>query len=148
MINVEWDTSDFIEVTNKDIQDVENQLGIKFPLDYIAVIKKFNGCSPIQDLVSRENFSEPFGYLLSIGKEDESIDLYKTYTNVKDRLIDNVFPFADDPGGNLYCFDYRSSDHPSICYWDHEEAFENREKAIKFICHTFTDLIESLTEDE
>lgn len=39
MINVEWDTSDFIEVTNKDIQDVENQLGIKFPLDYIAVIK-------------------------------------------------------------------------------------------------------------
>lgn len=88
MLNqIEWDTSDFFEVTDEEIKNVEKQLGVKFPLDYIATIKKYNGCSPIQDIVSKENFREPFGYLLSIGKEKESIDLLKTYSNVEDRLI-------------------------------------------------------------
>jgi hypothetical protein len=150
MLNqIEWDTSDFFEVSDEEIKKVEKQIGIKFPLDYIATIKKYNGCSPLQDIVRREDFREAFGYLLSIGNENESIDLLKTYSNVKDRLMKNIVPFADDPGGNLYCFDYRSyDDQPSIVFWDHEEAYENPEKAVTFVCNNFTDLIESLTEYE
>ncbi|MEC1261439.1 SMI1/KNR4 family protein [Bacillus swezeyi] len=151
MQNVKWrKRSTFKEATNEQIHSLEETLNIEFPLDYKEYIKEFNGCSPVDKrVVVIEGFRESINNLLSIGDPERPIDLYKTFNNVKDRLVDNVFPFATDAGGNLFCFDYRESvKKPTVVFWDHEEAFENPDAALTYVCDNFIELINSLQEYE
>lgn len=49
------------------------------------------------------------------------------YEDVKEELLDNLYPFANDFFGNFLCFDYRkNSTSPTIVFWYHEE--EDMEK--------------------
>ncbi|WP_458117969.1 SMI1/KNR4 family protein [Bacillus sp. PK6-026] len=151
MKHIHWrKRSTFKEPTHEQIHSLEATLNIKFPLDYKEYIKEFNGCSPVDKrVVVIAGFRESINNLLSIGDPERPIDLYKTVNNVKDRLVDNIIPFATDAGGNLFCFDYRNSEtSPTVVFWDHEEAFENPEAAVTYVCDNFTELINSLREYE
>ncbi|MGP1910122.1 SMI1/KNR4 family protein [Metabacillus sp. JX24] len=121
-------------------------MSIKFPLDYREFIKDHNGCAPLnKNVVCINDFRETLNYLLSIGDQSRPIDLLSTYANIKDRLIDGVFPFAKDPGGNMFCFHFTNQNsEPEIVFWNHEEAFEDRNNALTFVCSSFTELISSL----
>lgn len=66
----------------------------------------------------------------------------------KDRLIEKVIPFAEDPFGNLLCFDYRNDDQPIIVFWEHEKAFNDKESATIYLCDTFTKLMLMLHEPQ
>ena len=90
---------------------------------------------------------EVFNNFLSFDEEDSS-NIINAYNDVKDRLIEKVIPFAEDPFGNLLCFDYRNSEQPIIVFWEHEKAFNNKENAISFICNTFSELLNMLHESE
>lgn len=71
------------------------------------------------------------------------------YEGQKDRLIEGVYPIADDPFGNAFCFDYRQDpNNPSIVFWNHEEAFENPEKALTYVCSSFSEFLSNLHEME
>jgi len=80
-----------------------------------------------------------FGCLLSFEK-GSPINIEYVYSWVKDDLPDKVFPFARDPFGNLYCFDYRDSDDPTIVYWYHETS------SITKVCDRFSEIEEMLYE--
>lgn len=57
----------------------------------------------------------------------------------KDDLIRNLVPFADDEGGNYFCFDEtgRVFFYP-LDAWDHElSRQENKEKTPEFLCSSF-----------
>ncbi|MDA7028615.1 SMI1/KNR4 family protein [Bacillus sp. CLL-7-23] len=149
MQKIDWDKDEnFKEVSEEEINHLENHFSINFPNDYREFIKNHSGCDPLdKDVVDIGDFRETLNGLFDIRDDDETISLLEMYIGSKDRLIDNVIPFADDPAGNLFCFDYRrSSTDPVIVFWDHEEAFENPENALTYICDSFTDLINSLRE--
>ncbi len=61
-----------------------------------------------------------------------------------------MLPFADDPGGNLLCFDWRKAKTPTspvVVFWDHEHEDlegEDLDRPLLYICDTFTDLPNSL----
>ena len=132
-------------VSEQDITSIESLLNIKFPRDYIECAKNNHGGNPIPQIYGFVGHQEAvFNSLLSLNPKENNYIL-DVYDNVKDRLLSGVYPFADDPFGNLICFDYRNSDGIStVVLWDHESCHENLEKAIIPICKTFTELLSKL----
>ncbi|HEL1761160.1 TPA: SMI1/KNR4 family protein [Streptococcus suis] len=54
------------------------------------------------------------------------------------RLPSTLFPFGEDPFGNLLCFDY--SDNQSAVFWNHEMLDNNGQNTV-FMAQSFTDFI-------
>ncbi|WP_242556921.1 SMI1/KNR4 family protein [Bacillus sp. HU-1818] len=98
MQSIKWrKRSTFQEATNSQIEYVEEKLKIKFPTDYREFIKDHNGCSPIdRKVVLFQDSRESINNLLSIGDPTRPTDLLSTIDNVKDRLVDNIIPFATE----------------------------------------------------
>lgn len=134
-------------VETTSISKVEDIFGIEFPRDYVECIIKNNGGYPKPNRFNLNGNEEVFNNFLSFDEEDSS-NIINAYNDVKDRLIEKVIPFAEDPFGNLLCFDYRNSEQPIIVFWEHEKAFNNKENAISFICNTFSELLNMLHESE
>lgn len=144
MENIIWD-SIHGEVELNQIVKVEKALGIKFPKDYIGCAKINNGGYPSKEAFDFDARTEAvFNRLLSF-HDDKKNYIVSVFNGIKDRLVDGVYPFADDPFGNHLCFDYRGNNKkPVIVFWDHEAAFMNIEEAVFKVCDTFTELLEKL----
>ena len=144
--NLRWICeNDSVETTT--ISKVEAIFGIEFPRDYVECIIKNDGGYPKPNRFLLNGNEEVFNNLLSFDEEDSS-NMIVTYNDVKDRLIEKVIPFAEDPFGNLLCFDYRNNKQPTIVFWEHEKAFYNKETATSYLCDSFTDLISMLHETQ
>lgn len=149
MNNIIWKRT-IGELDMNDINKVEKHWGVTLPDDYKQCCINNHRGRPNPCVYDFEyKTGALFSYLLSF-KEDNSYYILKDYNNIKDRLVDNVYPFADDPGGNFICFDYREGKDktPKVVYWDHELAYEDPATAIFYICDTFTELLSKLYESE
>lgn len=145
--NIVWMFS-YKPVSEDEIAAVESSLNIRFPEDYIECAKNSHGGNPSMQVYNFKGHQEAvFNSLLSLNPNENNYIL-DVYNDIKDRLVDDVYPFADDPFGNFICFDYRKSEGstPTVVFWDHELAHENPEKALFPICKTFTELLCRLTE--
>lgn len=144
--NLRWICeNDSVEITT--ISKVEAIFGVKFPKDYIEIIRKNDGGYPKPNRYNLNSNEEVFNNLLSFDEEDSS-NMIDTYNDVKDRLIAKIIPFAEDPFGNLICFDYRNNEQPIIVFWDHEKAFNDKESALSYLCNSFTELLLMLHESQ
>ncbi len=129
---------------NKMIENVERYFRVLLPKDYIKIVKNFDGGRTNKNLFKIDNSEEVFGNMLTL-YECKYTNIITNYEYVKDRLIDGIIPFADDPGGNLICFRYIDKKLKDIVFWDHE--IEEPEKNYKHICNTFTEFLDMLYED-
>lgn len=135
------------DVEESAISRVETIFNVEFPKDYIECIMKNDGMYPKPDRFTLNGNEEVFNNLLSFDEEDSG-NIIDTYNYVKDRLVKKVIPFAEDPFGNLICFDYRNNGQPIIVFWDHEKAFNDKESAMSYLCDSFTDLLSMLHESQ
>lgn len=147
MNNIKWIGLKEKEITDEHVQQVEKYLGIKFPNDFINCIKKYDGGYPLPHTFNIQGQgADVFNKLLTFDLESKH-SILQVYEDVKDRLINKIYPFARDPFGNLLCFDYRNDPQsPTVVFWDHEE--EEVEEAIFPVCSSFTELLDSLYEFE
>lgn len=122
------------------ISKVEKKLCIKFPKDYIKIVMKNDGGYPKPNRFNLNGNEEVFNNLLSFDEEDCS-NIIDTYNDVRDRLIEKIIPFGEDSFGNLICFDYRNNDQPTVVFWEHEKAFNDKQSATTYLCDSFTDLL-------
>lgn len=129
------------------ISNVETVFGVKFPKDYVEIIMKNDGGYPKPNRFNLNGEEEVFNNLLSFDEEDSS-NMIDTYNDVKDRLDEKVIPFAEDPFGNLICFDYRTNNQPTIVFWEHEKKFNDNEPYLSYLCDSFTDLLLMLHESQ
>ena len=147
MKNITWSFMSKTPITDEEIQKAEKYFGIKFPEDFIACVKKYDGGYPrpkIFDVPGRDE--NVFSKLLTFDLESRN-SIIQVYEDIKDRLVDKVYPFGKDSFGNHLCFDYRNnSQSPTIVFWEHEE--EEIEKAIYPVCSSFTELLNSLGDYE
>ena len=144
--NIRWICeNDNVEITT--ISNVETMLGVKFPKDYIEIAMTNDGGYPKPNRFDFNDNEEVFNNLLSFDEEDYS-NIINTYNDIKDRLIEKVIPFAEDPFGNMICFDYRNNEQPVVIFWEHEKAFNDKESAISYLCDTFTELMLMLHESK
>ncbi|MFP7493403.1 SMI1/KNR4 family protein [Terribacillus saccharophilus] len=123
MSNVKWRSWDE-PVTKKEVENVEETLGVKFPLDYIEVAMNFNGAHVSPELFRVEGKNKVFGTLLTYDNEDDE-HIVEVFNDYKDTLPEKIVPFAFDPAGNLICFDYKEhEENPIVVFWEHENAGE------------------------
>ncbi|KMT63017.1 SMI1/KNR4 family protein [Paenilisteria newyorkensis] len=124
MSKAEWQFADEA-VSLEEVLAVQNNLGVKFPSDYVECVQINNGASLEPELFELETGVEKvFGTLLSFDKESDEfiLDVFNDY---KAALPADVIPIAFDPAGNLICFDYKNSEvSPTVVYWNHENAGE------------------------
>ncbi len=147
MSNITWIGVSEKEITDNEIKKVEQYFNIKLPNDFIECVKKYDGGYPrpkVFDISGQDEST--FNDLLTLHIDDK-YSIVQRYENIKEWLVDRVYPFASDSFGNFLCFDYRNNpESPTIVFWDHEE--EDIEKAIYPVCSTFTELLDSLRDFE
>lgn len=144
--NIKW-ICDNGKLDMNDIYKVENIFGIKFPKDYVKCILYNNGGYPTHDRFILNGNEEILNNLVSLDEKDSN-NILDIFNDIKEHLIKNLIPFAEDPFGNLLCFDYRNNSQPSIVFWEHEKAFNDKEMAITYLCISFTELISILYESK
>jgi len=159
MSSIKWRRPDE-PLKRDDILKVERLFGVFFPEDYVDCVQLYHGASVIPYRVDLNGNVRVFANLLSFS--DSSVDnIVKAYFDNKDRFKEGIFPFACDPSGNYFCFDYRKDkNNPSVVFWNHEIAVnesdysqeqlkrinlsEAQEKAMERVCNSFTELLDML----
>lgn len=160
MSKVQWRSPDE-PIIREDVKNVEQELNINFPLDYIECVMKNNGAHVSPEVFEVEGKRKVFGTLLSYDMDDDE-NIIEVFDDYKDTLPAELVPFAFDPAGNLICFDYKNDkNNPVVVFWEHENAGEKEmlmqeeglteeqveERArenVFYIADTFTDFLSKL----
>lgn len=151
MARVEWQFGQD-SVTRNEIADLEKEWGVTFPPPFVEVVLACHGGVPepgdIQIAGKRTTTVQCLIPIVAPVHDDDhdSIHMRRNYEWVQDRLPDGVFPFAQEPGGDLFCFDYCDVEtEPTIAYWDHDIASpENPEGGITFVASSFSAMLSML----
>ncbi|SFI86170.1 SMI1 / KNR4 family (SUKH-1) [Treponema bryantii] len=118
--------------TVEKISHVEKMIDAHLPENLKTIVLLNNNGRPEKDCFDTEiNQGVQFKQLLSFNEDDvETIYAYIDFIKKE-----KIFPFADDPSGNLICLDKEK-----IILWNHE----TNEK--EFIADSLEDFINSLYE--
>ncbi|KLA27205.1 SMI1/KNR4 family protein [Bacillus cereus] len=123
MNKVEWRSPDK-PLLRENVKNVEKELGIHFPLNYIECVMKNNGAHVSPEVFEIEGKRKVFGTLLTYDMDDDE-NIIEVFYDYNDTLPSALVPFAFDPAGNLICFDYKNHEEdPIVVFWEHEEAWE------------------------
>ncbi|SMO63818.1 SMI1/KNR4 family protein [Melghirimyces algeriensis] len=142
---VRWKSSNKT-ATDTEIQIVEKELDIRFPQDFVLCVKKNNGGCPEPNVINIKGSGEVFRQLLDFHHDQPMYIVEEAEDLQIEGLSERIIPFANDPFGNYFCFDYRESEsNPAIVFYDHETDPDD-DMALTYVCDTFTELIESLHE--
>lgn len=120
------------------IRKLEDELGIKFPIDYVEFIKDNNSAR-----VRPKHFR--------VNDNVESINNFhnvsEAYHFTDERLPEKVIPFARDAGDNQICFDYRNGNKISVLFWDYGSP-KNDGLDLSLVSESFGDFLNALFEFE
>lgn len=86
MINVTWIGVNKKEITDENIQKVEQYFKIKFPIDFVECVKKYDSGYPrlkIFDVTGQDE--NVFSKLLTFDLESRN-SIIQVYDDIKDRL--------------------------------------------------------------
>lgn len=109
------------------VAKLEKDLNIKLLESYKFCLANFHCGHPDPDEIDVEGKGTTFiaWFLSADDKNPKSGYILGRLRTLGSDIPDRIIPFARDPGGNLFCFDYRSSETPSVVFWDHEAASTN-----------------------
>ena len=127
------------DVTDEMIKAVENQIGFKFPEDFIENIKLHDGGYPIPNKIIIDGQEEILNNLISFIESDASYIL-NIMRDTEGLDICKFVPIGEDPFGNLFCY-YITDDNYEIVFCNHEEKY-----GLKYVCSSFDELISMLCE--
>lgn len=140
-------------ITKSDIEEIENVLGINFPLKLKEHYLKFNGGFPINDrflMVEYDTYLTINGFLPIKYSHEEIKDwtLEQVYSNLQNKkaLPKKFIPFASDLGGNKICIDTEKEDI-YVVYMDLGNPMEV-DGAIRKIADNFQYFKDNLEEEE
>lgn len=144
------------------VKNVEEVFGVKFPLDYRNIVLQHNASSPSPNTLDTiRQTGKAFGELLNFNLDSEE-NIISIYEEMKNKIPENVYPIAMDPGGNFLCYDYREDyDNPKVVRWDHEQKFviegdkliipDHQEESeyyyLDFVANSFAETISQLYGD-
>lgn len=115
MMAVHWEPYLDIElqpVTPADLAQLEDEWGVKLPEEYKALVAAYQGMAPMPDVFDVGNRSTSvFNVLLTIKRHEgrEGYSVSRIYEVLKPHVPEGIFPFAETPGGESICFDYRDN---------------------------------------
>lgn len=144
---VGWEDVD-VRVTAEALERVEKAWGVRLPVDFTQCVQENNGGCSSRDVFDVSGRSRVFNRLFRFNADSDSYVL-DCFEDMQDRLVDRVFPIADDVFGNAICLDYRQDrENPSIVFWDHEVASQDPEAAVAYIAASFTEFLQMLRSND
>lgn len=145
-------------ISLKEIDDIENYVGLCFPREYREHLLKFNGgrCTPkvFYFLENGKNSSSCIDWFLAIYDGEfnnlrNSIEIYKIDEK---RMPEHIVPIAHDPFGNQICISCGTLDYGYIYFWDHENEVDYAMSSdddysnLYLIAISFNEFLEGLRE--
>ncbi len=149
--NNEW----FLGDTLKDpglIAEFEQHVGYRLPEDFKMFVVEHNGCYAENELFYSycrgKKIERVFNHLFSFNKDDiESIWMYHGlgWQRAWDKAggLDKYIAFANDPSGNMICFDKTDS---KVVFINHEE--KSASKMLEKVSNSFTEFVEGMFATE
>jgi len=140
------------KITEKDLRHVEQKFKFKYPEEVREHFLMYNGGYPKKAVFNGEGRSTyEVNYFIPIKSKDVE-DIRKVLELLRDEedIIPSwLIPFADDIGGDLFCFSTREIDNGAIYYYSHEFDYgENPEEHITYLAGSLKEFINALVEDE
>ena len=145
------------DISLNDIADAEKVLGVIFPTELQELILHFNHGRPDKFVYDTEkNKERVFGALLNFNiKIDHPDNVRRVYESIKDKMPQNLYPFASDSAGNFICAKIINSKIEGMFLWLHEESFNVERNTfsstsqsyfnrLEFIADSLDDFLKSL----
>lgn len=136
-------------VTNEDILEIEKKYSFKFPNDFRDHYLTFNGGD-----LERYIFKDEHGYkyvvqcFIPIKYGGRTLENVLDILRVDPILPEWLIPFADDPGGDQFCFSLKEDDIGAVYYWSHEYEYgDDPEEHVWYLAKSLKVFIESMIDD-
>lgn len=97
-------------VTHQELEQLEQEWGIRLPAEYKALVTSYQGMTPEPSVFDVGRGTSVFNVLLTIRQYEnrEGYSVRRIHEVLEPHLPKGIFPFAETPGGESICFDYRS----------------------------------------
>lgn len=101
------------------VRRTERALRVRFPADFLEVARAHQGAAPDPARIDLPDGSvTAVGHLLHFEEEPWLSNIVSRGFPLEGVLAKGVIPFAQDIGGDVFCFTYRKTpDRPSVVYW-------------------------------
>ena len=131
------------QVTPDAIRAAEEQLDVRFPSDFLDVVRVHQGAQPVPNHITIPDFGgTAVAHLLHFQDAPGHTNIVARRFPLDDAMEDGVIPFAEDVGDDLFCFDYRRNPaRPSVVFWSVDTGPLH-------LADSFTDFLDILYEDE
>ena len=145
-------------INKAQIQEVEELIGLEFPLEYKEHLLKFNGgqCYPnvFSFYENGETTNSSIDWFLAIyeGRYNNLIKEIRMVKIEEKRMPSQILPIAHDPGGNLICISCKGQDFGKVYFWNHEDEVDyrfsddNDYSNLYLISNSFNEFINGLKE--
>lgn len=136
----------------EDLERIEQKFKVKIPAAVKEHYLAYNGGYPEKPVFTDKSGNIYIvGWFIPVcGGTKRSVESTLRLLREDEAIIpDWLIPFADEDGGNLFCFSVREKDYGVIYYYDHEfEYGENPEEHVTYLAESITTFINSLAEEE
>ena len=140
--------------TEAAIAACERRIGRPIPTAYRAFLAKHNGGTPqpatfafVDDAGATASSINEF---LSVGADYESIEKYLAVFGT--RVSSDLFPIANDPGGNLVLIGTGAENDGRIFFWDHDFEADDGEtpdyRNVYPVAESLDAFLAALSDDE
>ena len=122
-------------LSDEVVREVESELQVVFPPDYRSVVAEHNGGRPKPNAVRIPDNREAVVERLMRLDAGRGENVASAAAMLRSRGQGQLVPFASDPFGNLFCFDFVRKAPSAIVYWEHESG------SVSTVCRTFSELL-------
>ncbi len=142
---IEYLPIDGIEFNPESVLKFEKKYGVVFPESYKRLLKDCQGKTPNPNYFKFNNSFSSIAVFYHFYDNRDDINSYHIEKNqdfLREYVSPNLLAFAEDPGGNFICFDYRKGPYnPRVVFVSHEDVGAD---AIYSICKDFDKFLSSL----
>ena len=132
-----------------DIEELEKEIGAKFPGDYKNFLATYNGGRPTPKRFMVDGFDdEPRQVLDFFGLYDqvESCNIDWNYRILSARISGLFVPIACEDSGNIVYISLLTSSYGNVFYWLHDFAMDAKSDASYFVAESFSEFLNKLRD--
>ena len=133
-------------VSNADLKNVEKILGFKFPKEFRNHYLSVNGGRPERNLFKKDDVIYVVSEFLPIkfGTKDYLFEDVNLHLKIEREILpQDLIAFADDPGGDFYCFNKAGE------IWIYRGDYsDDPDNAVTFLAKSLSEFIDGMFQDE